>query len=125
MPCTQPALTMEKSTVTVGFTCDFSMGQDEEEGEPSGDEDRSDHAGKQSVHYKGIVLDVETKVDENEHENACGYCLLCCMMYELCIYIYIYFVYSCKCGLKPHNKGSKWWFRIRGSSQGSLYIIAS
>ena len=48
------------------------------------------YAGKQSVHYKGIVLDVETKVDENEHENACGYCLLCCMMYELCIYIYIY-----------------------------------
>lgn len=79
----------------------LNWGQDEEEGEPSGDEDRSDLTlwgkTKQSVQYKGIVfLFVETKVDENEHENACTYCLLCCMMYVLCMNINIYtlFMYA-------------------------------
>lgn len=80
----------------------LNWGQDEEEGEPSGDEDRSDLTlwgkTKQSVQYKGIVfLFVETKVDENEHENACTYCLLCCMMYVLCMNINIYIYILCLC----------------------------
>ena len=34
--------------------------------------------GKQSIHYKGIVFDVEMKVDENEHDNVPYVVAACC-----------------------------------------------